>query len=80
MARGFVLTGSFEEGDAPDAVHLGKIKKTAVVEPVPFDPDLPFATVIGAHMYKGPVKAGKAAWLILDADADLAPGDVIGKA
>lgn len=79
VVRGFVLTGAFAEGDVIDAVHMGRIQNLTVVEPVPYDPDLPFGTVIGAHLYKGPVKAGKAAWLILDGDGGLAPGDVIGK-
>ena len=78
VARGFVLTGRFAERDAADAVHMGRIGKASVVEPVPFDPDLAFETVIGAHMYKGPVKAGTAAWLILEYEGELAPGDVIG--
>ncbi len=79
VARGFILTGTFAEGDAADAVHMGRIVKASVVEPVPFDPDLPFKTVIGAHMYKGPVKAGTEAWLILAYDGELASDDVIGK-
>jgi len=78
VTRGFVLTGEFAEKDAADAVHLGKITNTNVIEPVPFDPDLPFETVIGAHMYKGPVKAGRAAWLILEEGGGLAAGDVVG--
>ena len=56
-----------------------RFQNTTVVEPVPFDPDLSFETVIVAHFYKGPVKADKAAWLIIDQDGGLAPGDVIGK-
>ena len=79
VVRGLVLTGEFAEGDVLDAVHMGKIQNTTVVEPVPFDPDLSFETVIVAHFYKGPVKADKAAWLIIDKDGGLAPGDVIGK-
>ena len=80
VVRGYVLTGEFAEDDVVDAIHMGKIQNPTVVEPVPFDPDLPFETVIGAHLYKGPVTAGKAAWLILDEDGGLTPGDVIGKA
>lgn len=58
VVRGLVLTGEFCEDDGVDAIHMGKITNPTVVEPVPFNPDLPFETVIGAHLYKGPVKAG----------------------
>jgi len=78
VVRGLVLMGEFCEDDVVDAIHMGKITNPTVVEPVPFDPDLPFETVIGAHLYRGPVKAGQAAWLILDEVDGLNAGDHVG--
>lgn len=75
--KGFVVSGEFDKGPVT-VIRPGKTLTAELVEAVPFDDSGDLEQITAAHLYKGPVKAGKYAWLILAEGADATSGDLIG--
>lgn len=75
--KGTVIAGSFDKGTVT-IVSGGKQTEAALVETAPFTDGEDVDSTLSAHLYKGPVGAGKQAWLILSGDSGASGGAIIG--
>ena len=78
-AQGFIVSGAFDKGTVT-VIRGGKTHTAELVETVPYDDSGDLEQITAAHLYKGPVKAGKYAWLIFAEGSDVSSGDLIGSA
>ena len=75
--KGTVVSGSFDKGPVT-VVSGGKTTEAQLVEKAPFTDGEDVESTLSAHLYKGAVGAGKAAWLILSGDSGASGGSIIG--
>ena len=75
--KGTVIAGAFDKGTVA-VVSGGKTTEAALVETAPFTDGEDVDSTLSAHLYKGPVGAGKQAWLILSGDSGASGGAIIG--
>ena len=76
-AKGTVIAGSFDKGTVTGVLGTKKTEAT-LAETAPFTDGEDVDSTLSAHLYKGPVGAGKQAWLILSGDSGASGGAIIG--
>ena len=76
-AKGTVVSGAFDKGTVI-VIRGGKTVEAELYETAPFTDGEDVDSTLSAHLYKGPVGAGKNAWLILDGASGVTSGDLVG--
>lgn len=76
-AKGYVVSGEFAAGPVT-VIRGGKQIPAELREAAPFEEGTDVESTLTAHLYKGAMKAGKYAWLILDGASGVTSGDLIG--
>ena len=76
-AKGTVVSGAFDKGTVT-VIRGGKTVEAELYETAPFTDGEDVDSTLSAHLYKGPVGAGKNAWLILDGASGVTSGDLVG--
>ena len=76
-AKGYIVSGEFAAGPVTIIRFRDQIP-AQLLEAAPFEEGSDVESTLSAHLYKGAIKAGKYAWLILDGASGVKSGDLIG--